>query len=84
MVCEVDMITQFLPQIFSYHVKFKVHLVSKPLVYEVWQHYVDSVFFCILFKKIYNKTIIEFRFHMISWIMKPFFIPCIDNSWYRA
>ena len=80
MVCEVDMITQFLPQIFSYHVKFKVHLVSKPLVYEVWQHYVDSVFFCILFKKIYNKTIIEFRFHMISWIMKPFFIPCIDNS----
>ena len=84
MVCEVDMITQFLLQIFSYHVNFKDHLVSKPLVYEVWQHYVDSVFFCILFKKIYNKTIIEFRFHMISWIMKPFFIPCIDNSWYHA
>ena len=35
MVCEVDMITQFLLQIFSYHVNFKDHLVSKPLVYEV-------------------------------------------------
>ena len=48
--------------------------------------------------KMYNKTIIEFAFHMISWIIKPSWLCYLpqpsasadntdvsfDNSWYRA
>ena len=45
-----------------YHVEFKFRLVSKPLV-QIWLS--DS-----LVLKIYNKTIIEFGLHMISWIIK--------------
>ena len=34
--CEVDMINQYLLLILGYYVVFKVLLVSKPLVYEVF------------------------------------------------
>ena len=68
-----------------YHVKFKVCLVTKPLGgWIMW--------------KMYNKTIIEFGFRMISWIIKTSclcYLPQpsasadntdlgLDNSWYHA
>lgn len=37
--CEVDVLTQYLQQISSYHVEFKVYLVSKPLVHVVFSNF---------------------------------------------
>ena len=34
--CEVDIMTQYLQQIMGYYVEFKVYLVSKPLVREMF------------------------------------------------
>ena len=34
--------------------------------------------------KMYNKTIIEFGFRMISWIIKTSCLYYLDNSWYHA
>ena len=39
MVCEVDMITQYLQKILGYHVEFKVCLVSKPVVHVVFSNF---------------------------------------------
>ena len=39
MVCEVDMITQYLQKILGNHVEFKVCLVSKPVVHVVFSNF---------------------------------------------
>ena len=56
-----------------YHVKFKVCLVTKPLgVFSSETKWLNAslLFLRMNYVKMYNKTIIEFGFHMISWIIK--------------
>lgn len=76
-----------------YHVKFKVCLVTKPL--EVLSSETEWLNASPLFlrMRMYNKTIIEFGFRMISWITKNsclYYLPKpntdlgFDNSWYLA
>ena len=85
-----------------YHVKFKVCLVTKPLgVFSPQKQNGWTLRFCFwgwIMWKMYNKTIIEFGFHMISWIIKTSclcYLPQpsasadntdlgFDNSWYHA
>ena len=79
-----------------YHVKFNVCLLSKPLV--VFSSETKCLNASLLFLrmnymwKMYNKTIIEFGFCMISWIIKTLcvcYLPkhsdlSFDNSWHHA
>ena len=79
-----------------YHVKFNVCLVTKPLgVFSSETKWLNA---SLLFLRMYNKTIIEFGFLMISWIIKTSclcYLPKpkaeadntdlgFDNSWYHA
>ena len=83
-----------------YHVKFNICLVAKPLECSP-QKQSWTLRFCVwgwIMWKMYDKTITEFGFRMISWIIK---IPSLcylpqpsasagntdlgfDNSWYHA
>ena len=85
-----------------YHAKFNVCLVTKPLgVFSSETKWLNAslLFLRMNFvKKMYNKTIIEFGFRMISWIIKTWclcYLPKpkasadntdlgFDNSWYHA
>ena len=86
---------------YIYHVKFNVCLVTKPLVVFSSEKKGWTLRFCFwgwIMWKMYNKTIIEFGFRMISWIIKtscPCYLPQpsasadntdlgFDNSWYHA
>ena len=62
MVCEVDIITQYLQKILGYHVEFKVCLVSKLQTFANSERYLlmQTVL------KMYDKTSIDFGFGMIS------------------
>ena len=62
MVCEVDMIIQYLQKILGYHVVFKVCLVSKLQTFANSERYLlmQTVL------KMYDKTNIDFGFGMIS------------------
>ena len=81
-----------------YHVKFNVCLVTKPLgVFSLEIKWPNASLLFIMWK-MYNKTIIEFGFRMISWIIKTSWLCYLpqpsasadntdlsfDNSWYHA
>ena len=62
MVCEVDIITQYLQKILGYHVEFKVCLVSKLQTFANSERYLlmQTVL------KMCDKTNVDFGFGMIS------------------
>ena len=68
MVCEVDMITQYLQKILGNHVEFKVCLVSKPVVHVVFSNFLKSERYLLMqtVLKMYDKTNIDICFGMIS------------------
>ena len=93
--CELDMINAISD------VKFNVCLVTKPLECSPQKQNSWTLRFCFwgwIMWKMYNKTIIEFGFRMISWIIKTSclcYLPQpsasadntdlgFDNSWYHA
>ena len=56
------------------HVEFKVCLVSKPLSHAVFWNFCklrEKYHLLQIVWKMYNRTIDEFGFRMISWIIKP-------------
>ena len=87
-VCDVDMITQYLQQILGYHVKFKVWLVSKPFIHA---HVLFSKFFgtqrevsdfCRLFSKFTIEKIFDspsfYQTSRLRYLPQP--SPLVDNS----
>ena len=79
MVCEVDMITQYLQWISQLSCQVQI-LTSfqAPCTWSVWLEPFGRIFFCMLFEKIYNETIIGSGFRITLWVTKPHVCICLS------